>query len=73
MDAVKAHGRFAAEFAAQLRAVKGLEQRLAEEQRAHSHAKLRIMDLVHERTGIGAALFTVPTQPRQVQKHRKRM
>jgi len=48
--------RFAADLAAQIRAVKELKQRLGEEQRDHDHAKQRIKVLVHERAGLGAAL-----------------
>lgn len=54
MGTAEAHRRSAAESAAQLTAVKELELRLKEEQLAHSYAKMRIKDLVHERAGLGA-------------------
>ncbi len=47
--------RFAADLAAQIRAVEELGQRLKEEQRDHDYAKQRIKVLVHERAGLGAA------------------
>ena len=49
--------RVAADWAAQIRAVHELEQRLREEQRDHGHAKQRIRDLVHERAGLGTAQY----------------
>ncbi len=52
--AMEGRSRLVTDLAAQLKLVKKLEQRLAEEQREHAQAKLRIQDLVHERAGLGA-------------------
>ena len=52
-SAMEEHSRLVTDLAAQLKLVKVLEQRLADEQRAHGQAELRIQDLVHERAGLG--------------------